>query len=121
MEYPNDTKYVGAFRYGNISGEGIYLWRNGEALSGSFEHGELKKGDHIYPDGSRIPVSDPQGWLKTYTAERDAAELKYAKEHMMERILGTALFLYEMESAAQEEAHREYCNGPSLPGIKYGC
>lgn len=121
MEYPNDTKYVGTFRYGNISGEGIYLWRNGEALSGNFEHGQLKKGDHIYPDGSRISVNKPEGWLKTYTEERDAAELKYVNEHLRERILDAVIVILEMEAKAQEEAHREYCYGPSPPGLKFGC
>ena len=100
LTYPNDTKYVGAFKSGQPSGQGIYLWRDGEALRGDFENGFLIKGEYIFQDGSRVAQNIRRSWHETYAEEAKAAQDKADRERA-ERIFSRFLFDQVIDSVVE--------------------
>ncbi len=101
LTYPNDTKYIGAFKSGQPWGQGIYLWRDGEALRGDFENGFLIKGEYIFQDGSRVAQNIRRSWHETYAEEakavRDKADRERAERGLMQFFVGAVIdFAVEM-------------------------
>lgn len=109
MTYPNDTKYIGQFKGGVPNGKGIYYWRDGEALAGEFENGELKAGEnYVYSDGQILP-SRRRGWHETYKEEEKAARDQYLGEHRFQLLGRGTLEGLNQQYAANRDAKVKRC------------
>lgn len=115
MMYPNDTKYVGQFKHGAPNGKGIYYWRDGEALEGEFENGELKAGgNYVSSDGHILIQGRKRGWHETYFEEEKSSRDQYISEHRFQ-LLGRSTLeglnrQYDTERRAKEKRCREHQN-----------